>query len=400
MPIEFSPNMRRIEESGTLAIFARVKQMQRTGQEVLSLVVGELDCETPDFIKQAGIRAIREGFTRYTVNSGIPELREAIARKLREDNDLEYAPDEILVSAGSKQAFYNILYALCGEGDEVIIFTPNYTSHPDQVRLVGATPVLVPSRVENNYQIEAEALRRAITGRTRMIILNSPNNPSSQLYTKDSFEVVAKAAMEHDLWILSDELYEKIVFPPHVHYSIAQLFPEVKERSLVANGLSKTYAMTGWRLGYGAGPRDVIKAAALVQSHTTNNASSISQKAALAALTEDDGSFFRELIPELEKKRDTAHRIISSIDGLDCPNAQGAFYLFPSVRKYIGKRYGDRVMNGSLDLAMYLLEEKHVAIVPGVAFNMEGAIRISFATDLETIEKGCLRIKEGLEQLV
>lgn len=399
MPDRFSSNMNRIAESGTLAVLLKVKQMQAEGRKVLSLSVGELDSETPDFIKKAGLKAIEDGFTRYTVNTGIPELRQAVVQKLKDDNGLDFDPDQIIVSNGSKQAFFNMLYTVIGAGDEVIIFTPNYTSHPDMVRLVGAEPVLVPSKVEDNYQVNAAALKAAITKRTRMIIVNSPNNPSGQIYNHQSYEHIARAAIEHDLWILTDELYEKIVFPGYQHRTIAQDFPETKERCLIANGVSKTYAMTGWRIGYGAGPKDVMKKAALVQSHMTNHACSISQKAALAALTEDDGSFFKKLIPELTVKRDKAYEIINSIKGVTCPNAEGAFYLFPSVFNYFGKSSTNKKINNSVDVALGLLEEKEVAIVPGSAFNLEGAIRISFAADLETVEAGCHRIKDWFEQL-
>lgn len=391
--------MDRIGESGTLAVFARVKQLIAEGKDIISLSVGELDCDTPEFIAAAGKKAIDDGHTRYTVNHGTPELRKAIADKLLRENGLSYSPDEIIVSAGSKQALFNMLYATCGPGDEVIIFAPNYTSHPDMVQIVGAEPVFVHTHVENEYQIMADDLEAAITDKTRLIILNTPNNPTGQIYNKESFAIIAEAAEKHDLWIASDELYEKIVFDPYVHRSIAQDFPQIKRRSMIGNGVSKTYAMTGWRVGFGAAPLEVIKKAALIQSHTTNNACAIAQKAALAAYTDDDGSFFASLIPELRTKRDVAYQIISEIPDLKCPLPQGAFYLFPDVTAYFGKKYKDRVINGSMDLALYLLEELEVAIVPGVAFGQEGSIRISFATDLESIEKGCGKIKTGFEQL-
>lgn len=381
-----------------MAFFARVSQLKQDGQDIISLAAGELDCPSPPCVCDAGIKAIKDGFTRYTVNSGIIELRQAISNKLAEDNSLTYSSDQILISNGAKQVLFNLLFTLCGKDDEVIIFSPYYPTYPELIKIAQAKPVIVPTFPEDNFQIDRERLAQAVTRKTKLIILNTPNNPTGAVYSRESLSIISNIIKEYDIWLLSDEIYEKIVYPPDVHYSPPQLFPELINRTLIVNGFSKTYAMTGWRIGYGAGPKEIIDKAALIQSHTTSNASSISQKAAVMAL-ESGNNFIEEIISTLEIKRNRATSILNSIEGVQCPQPSGAFYLFPSIKKFLGSKNGRTIIKSSYEMAEYLLNKKNVAVVPGTTFGDDESIRISFATDIDSIEKGCLRIKEGLELL-
>jgi aspartate aminotransferase len=396
--MKLSATMSKIEESSTLKFAGRAKEMQANGINVIALSAGELDCPSPVAAKKAGISAIDSNFTRYTVNCGLMELRQLIAQKLKEENYLDYAPDQILVSHGAKQSMFNILFSLCTEGDEVVIFSPYWTTYPQQVKMCGATPVIVPTYPANDYQIDESALRSCMTSRTRVMIVNSPNNPTGAVYSPESFTAIAKLAIEYDCWLLSDEIYEKIVFNPTAHLSPLNIEPRLKERTILVNGFSKSYAMTGWRVGYSAGPKAVIEAAGVVQGHTTSNACSISQKAAIACLKEDR-DFACSVIPHLESNRDIAMEILGSIDGLSCSAPRGAFYIFPWIEKFVGKRFGSTVLKSTEEIVYYLLNEKHVAVVPGEGFGVEGAFRVSFAGSESELREGCMRIKQGLEEL-
>lgn len=389
----------QLEPSGTIALFARAREMQASGIDVISLAVGELDSDSPPAACTAGKKAIDDGHTRYTINSGTAELRQALCDKLRAENKLDYKPNQILVSNGSKQAGYNLMVALLNPDDEVIYFSPFYPSYPAMLHLVGAKSVVVPTSVDEGFQINEAELEKAITPKTKLIIVNSPNNPTGVVYSKESFEIVARLAEKHDLWILSDEIYEKIVFDPAKHFTPSQLFPEIHDRTFVVNGFSKNYAMTGWRVGYVAGPKEIITAAALVQSHITNNACSVSQQAALSALQNSE-SFMDSIRNELQAKRDAAIAKLESVEGLKLAIPDGAFFLFYDVTTFIGGTVGDRRIDSSQALSNYLLEEHHVAAVPGAAFGDDNALRLSFAGGMEPLVEGCKRVRRGLEQIV
>jgi len=388
--MRISKQITRIKKSGTIALFARMKELQDQGRDIIPMAIGELDCNTPRLTKQAGIEAINTNQTRYTYNSGIMPLRKAICNELKQSLNLDYQPDQVLVSNGSKQTIYNLLFAMCDPGDEVIIFSPFYTSYPEQIKMCGGTAMPVKTTVENGYQIDSSCLRQAITPRTRVIISNSPNNPTGAVLNEESLASIAEVAEEFDLWIISDEIYDKIIFPPAVHKSPAQLSPEIKGRTIVINGFSKNFAMTGWRLGYGAGPKEIISAAALAQSHITNNACSISQHAGVAAL-EKDRDFGSKINQDLITKRNTAAAILGEIPGVSFKLTEGAFYLFLALE--------NRATNSN-ELAMKLLEDYGVALVAGAAFGAEGHLRISFAESVEKVREGCMRLKSGLNELL
>jgi len=380
-----------------MAYFARVQELLAEGRDIVSLATGELDMPTPAHVAAAGIAAIRDGHTRYTANNGTVELRRAIGQYLAQSQQLAYEPNEVLVSNGSKQALFNVLFALCGPGDDVIIFSPCYPSYSEQVAMTGARPVIVSTRPDD-YQIDPEALRCAMTGRTRCIIVNSPNNPTGAVYTEESLQAIAQAAADHDCRIISDEIYEQIVYAPAAHRSIATVSTETAARTVVVGGVSKSYAMTGWRLGYAAGPKDIIDAAGLVQSHTTNNACSISQMAALTALT-TESDFHRTLLTEFVQKRERALTAVRSIQGVTCPAADGAFYLFPNVAGLLKRQIGESTLDSSEALAHRLLEKHGVAVVPGSAFGAEGCLRLSYAVSPERLDEGCRRLTRALVTL-
>ncbi len=396
MSLKFSERFSQLEMSGTLAFFAKVQKLRSKGEEIISLVAGELSEDTPVNARQGGIEAIKTGFTRYTLNRGITELRKTVADEIFQTLNVKYVVDEILITSGAKQALYSLIYVTCGSGDEVIIFSPYYVSYFQQIKMCGAKPVIVETKIEDGYQITETALASAVTDKTRMIILNSPNNPTGALLNRESLELVGNYAVENDIWILSDEIYEKIIYPPSQFISPIQLSDKIKERTLLVNGFSKAYAMTGWRIGYCAAQKDIIDAVALVQSHTTSNASSISQKAALSAL-KSDKDFSQNAVEALIKKRDLAIEILGSIESAQLFEPQGAFYILLDLSKL---NFRDSKFFKSNELALYLLENKKVAVVPGASFGKESSLRISFASSLKEIESGCKKLKEGIAELI
>ncbi len=391
--MRFSEHIDNIKPSETFKFFALIKEKQKNGIEVTPLVAGELDEETPVHIADAAIKAIQSGKTKYTINSGILELRESICKKLKAENDLSFKPENVLISNGGKHALFNCLYSLCGHNDEVLIFAPYYSSYPDMIKLTGATPIIV-NTIKTDYIPTAESIKSAITNKTKAIIINSPCNPTGIVYDKSTLEMIADIVHENSLWLLSDEIYEKILFDDAQHFSPVSISPELYNKTIILNSVSKTYAMTGWRIGYAVGPAELIAKAALVQSQTTSNASSISQYASLAAINSDD-SFIDSVIPKLLTKRDRAMKILSRMDNIEYIKPAGAFYLFLKVSSYYKK---DKITN-STALAMYLLNNHNVGIVPGSAFGADDYIRISFAASLENVEKGCQQIVDGLNQL-
>ena len=392
---------KNIKPSPTLAFNAKAKEMKAAGIDVISFAVGEPDYDTPNHIKDAAIKAINDGFTKYTPAAGIVELKDAIIGKFQRDNGLTYDRSQIVVSCGAKHSLYNIAQAIFGPGDEVIIPAPYWVSYPDQVLLNDATPVILPTSPEDNFLIRPEALEKLITKKTKAIILNYPSNPTGLTYNKAALERIAEIAVKHGVYIVSDEVYEKLVFDGIKHLSIASIGEEIKKLTLVVNGPSKTYSMTGWRIGYAAGDVTIMKTMANIQSQSTSNPTSISQKAAVEALNGPQ-DFIDVMVVEFDRRRRYLVNELNSIDGMTCLNPQGAFYAFPDVKGFIGKSYGnkdDKVIKDSSDLCDYLLDVGRVALVPGSAFGTEGFIRMSYATSMEKIVEGMKRIKAALKEL-
>ncbi len=367
----------------TLVISAKAKAMQREGLDVCSFSAGEPDFDTPKHICEAAKTAIDQGKTRYGPAAGEPALREAIAQKLQADNQLNYAASNVMVTNGGKHSLYNLMTVTIEPGDEVIIPAPYWVSYPEMVKLAGGTPVVVETTAEANYKITAQQLRAAITPKTRLFVLNSPSNPTGMVYTRAELEALAAVVVETDIWVVSDEIYEKILYEGAEHVSIGSLNPKIFERSIVSNGFAKAYAMTGWRLGYLAAPEPIIRAVNMLQSHSTSNVCTFAQYGAIAALTgpTDDLDIMRRAFSE---RRRAIMNIIDSIPALSYVEPQGAFYLMVDISK---------AKLDSVTFCQKLLDEKHVATIPGAAFNAEGTIRISYATNLDTIERGMERLK-------
>ena len=396
MSTQLSSRMKNISASATTALFARVDDMKISGIDVISLNVGEPDFPTPENIKAAGIKAIEDDFTKYTNARGIAPLREAILKKVKEDNGAEYTMDEVTVTTGAKQSLSAALMAVVGDGDEVIIPVPCYVSYPDIVRLAGGTPVFV--RRNDDFSLDLEAIAGAVTSNTKAIIICSPDNPTGAVYSEESLRKLADIAVENDFFIVSDEIYEKIIFSGNKHFSLSSI-PEIRDRVILVNGFSKTYSMTGWRLGYLCARKDVISNAVKVQSQTTTTPPSISQIAAVEALTGPQDSV-SEMVAEFEKRKDFVVKELNAIPGVKCHDIQGAFYAFFDLRSYIGSTTEDgKVIENDSMLCEYLLENSHVAIMPGSAYFAPGYARISFASSMEVLKKALQRIKLGLNAL-
>ena len=388
----------RIQPSPTLATAARAKALVAQGIDVIDFGLGEPDFDTPEPIKDAAIAAIRAGFTKYTAPSGTDELKQAIIRRLEADRGLRYQPNEIVVSCGAKHSLYNLAQALFEQGDEVIIPAPYWVSYPDQVVLNDATPVIVPTQAEDGYALDPRRLESAITPRTKALILNSPSNPTGAGYARAQLERIAEVALRHRLLVISDEIYGQIVYDGFRHVSIASLSPEMKALTVVVDGVSKTYAMTGWRIGWAAGPAALMTAVANIQSQSTSNPASISQKAAVAALNGPRASIDR-MVAEFAARRNEMVRRFSAMPGVSCFQPQGAFYAFPDVSSCYGRRHNATAVTGSQSLATYLLEEARIAVVAGAAFGDDRCIRLSYATSLDHIRRGLDRMDAALAKL-
>lgn len=393
-----SDRARKIKPSPTLAIDSKAKSMKASGIDVISFGVGEPDFDTPENVKEAAAKAMKEGFTKYTAVGGIDALKDAIIDKLAADNGLFYNREEIIASSGAKHSLYNIAQALYGPGDEVIIPSPYWVSYPDQVLLNDAAPVFVKTYETDSFRVRPEALEESITPKTKALILNSPSNPTGMIYDRATLEKIAELALRHNFYIVSDEIYEKLVYDGAEHVSIASLDRAVKDRTIVVNGLSKSHAMTGWRIGYAAGRSEIIKAMTNIQSQSTSNPTSITQKAAVEALRGPQ-DFVGVMLKEFDARRRYLVSELNKIEGMSCAMPEGAFYAFPNTAEIYGKRFGNRTINSSSDLALYLLEEANVAVVHGAAFGDDNYIRISYATSLEDIKKGVARIKEAIGKL-
>ena len=394
---KLSDRLNRLAPSATLAMSQKSGEMKAQGIDVINMSVGEPDFNTPDHIKEAAKKAIDENYSRYSPVPGYIELRKAIVEKLKKENGLEYSTNEILVSNGAKQSVCNTVMALVNDGEEVIIPAPYWVSYPQMVKLAGGVPVIVEAGFSQNFKMTPEQLEAAITPKTRMIILCSPSNPTGSVYSKSELEALAEVIKKHDdLFVLADEIYEHINYIGH-HESIAQ-FPGMKERSIIVNGVSKAYAMTGWRIGYIAAPEWIVKGCNKLQGQYTSGPCSVSQKAAEFAYTASQ-ECVEEMRKAFERRRDLIVKLAKDIPGLEVNVPEGAFYLFPKCSSFFGKKCGDTVINTSSDFAMYLLEQAHVATVGGDAFGDPECFRMSYATSDENIVEAMRRIKEALSKL-
>lgn len=396
--MKFAQRVGRVSPSPTLRITAEAKAMAARGVDVIDFAAGEPDLDTPLPVKEAGIAAIRNGFTKYTAAGGTDELKQAVIDKLRRDQGLSYDKSQILISCGAKHSLYNLAQAFIEAGDEVIIPAPYWVSYPDQVLLNDGTPVLVPTEEATGFQLTGASLERHVTPRTKAVIVNSPGNPTGAAYDRKTLEGIAEVALRHGLLIISDEIYEKLLYDGLAHVSIASLSPKVQARTVVVNGVSKAYAMTGWRIGYAAGPKDLIAAMTTVQSQSTSNPTSISQKAAVAALNEGD-AFIKGMVAEFDQRRRYMVERLNKIPGVQCAMPKGAFYAFPHIGRLIGRRSQDGPLASATALAGYLLKEARTALVPGEAFGAPEHLRFSYATGMQNIVAGLDRIDEAIRRL-
>lgn len=385
-----SNRIKQLEPSPTLSLDGKVKELQKNGRSVINLGLGEPDFPTPKNIGEAAIGAIKSGFTHYTAVAGIPDLKLAICSSLKKNNDLEYSPDEIVVGAGSKVILYNIFQVLCNPGDEVILSTPTWSTYIEQIKLAGGVPVLIP--LEAPFKLTAEQVAEKITSRTKLVLLNSPANPTGAMIEKSELEKIGKLAKEKNIWIVSDEIYDRLTYGSN-HISIASLGEEIKKHVIVVNGLSKSYAMTGWRIGFAAGPKEIINGIVSLQGQTTSNASSIGQKAAIEALNGDQTPV-EEMRREFEKRRNFLVEEIGKIEGLSFQPPEGAFYFFVSVKKLLSQK-----ISTSKDWCAALLEKEGVAVVPGEAFQAPGYFRLSYASSMEELSSGVEKIKSFVQSL-
>jgi len=385
-----SERARRLKPSSTLAITAKAKAMRAEGIDVIGFGAGEPDFDTPDHIKAAAIEAINSGFTKYTAASGIPELKDAVAEKFKRDNGIEYAQSEVTIGCGAKHIIYNIFQVVCDPGDEVLIPAPFWVSYPEQVRLANGTPKIIET---TDFKMSAEQFEAAITPKTKMLVLNSPCNPTGAVYSRGELEAIGEIALKHRILILSDECYEKILYDGNEHHSIGSFDKGLRELTLTVNAVSKTYSMTGWRIGYAGGPADYIKAIGTITSQSTSNPNSIAQKAAVAAL-ESDYALVEEIVEEFDKRRRILVGALNECLKDDTPMPGGSFYYFPSISEFIDKTVGSVVVRTADDFCRILLEKARVAAVPGTDFGDSTRIRLSFATSEENIREGMRRIAE------
>lgn len=387
--IKLAERLRKINPSSTLSITAKSKKLKSQGYDIVNFAAGEPDFDTPDFIKDAAISAIKEGFTKYTATTGIPELKKAISEKLKKDNSLEYAPSQIVVSCGAKHSIFNTLMVLLNKGEEALIPSPYWVSYPEMVNLCEGKAHFIKTSPENDFKIKIKDLEKSITSRTKLIVLNSPSNPAGSLYSKNELKEISRICAAKRIFVISDEIYEKIIYDNLEHISIASLGKDIYDLTVTINGVSKSHSMTGWRIGYLAAPSLIADAVSKLQDHSTSNPASISQRAALAALTAPD-DFIRLMACEFQKRRDYAIEKLSEIKKIGFVKPKGAFYIFCDISKF---------GVDSLTFVNRLLEEAHVSVIPGDAFGINNYIRISFATNIQEIEKGINRLKDWVNKL-
>ncbi len=395
-----SSSVLALAPSMTVAIDTRAKELQAAGQDIVALGAGEPDFDTPDHIKDAAIASLREGKTKYTSPTGIPELKQAVSDKLLRENGIQIPPDQIVISSGVKHAVANVLQTLLNPGDEVIIPAPYWVTYPELVKLYGGTPVFVHSSVETGYKITPEALEAAITPRTKAFLLCNPSNPTGMVYGRSDLEAFAKILVKHDVYVISDEIYEHILYDGRKPVSIASLGDDIAALTLIVNGVSKAYAMTGWRIGFFAGPARIAKAIGALQSQATHHPANVSQYAAVAALN-GGLEFVYKMGEEFTRRRDFVVAALRAIPGVKAPLPEGAFYALPEVSSFYGKKTPKgKVIQGSLDLCAYLLADELLAVVPGAAFGDDRCIRLSYATSMDNLQKAMDRLRHGLTALV
>ncbi|MCK5260140.1 MAG: pyridoxal phosphate-dependent aminotransferase [Candidatus Omnitrophica bacterium] len=387
LPVKINSRIAKVVGSSTLAITAKAKELRAKGCDVVNFAAGEPDFDTSDSIKAAAIQAIESGFTKYTPSIGTVELRKAIAAKFKKDNQLEYTPSQIAVSCGAKHSIYNIIQVLVDEGEEVLIPSPYWVSYPEMVKLAGATSKILPTSVRTHFKVTAEQLAENITGKTKLLILNSPSNPTGMLYSKEELESIAKVCVDKGIYVISDEIYEKLIYDTTQYTSIASLGKDIYDLTITVNGMSKAYAMTGWRIGYSAGPEEIMGYIKKLQDHSTSNPSSISQMAALKALEEPEESIIA-MREEFKRRREIITSAFDQIPQVDYIKPEGAFYLFCDFSK----------LGASLEVAKQILDDVNVAIIPGEGFGAPGFMRLSFATSEERIQEGTKRIAEWIKE--
>lgn len=398
--MEFSYKNQSIKESITLAISAQAKAMKAKGLDVIGFGAGEPDFNTPEFIINAAKEALDKGFTKYTPASGMLDLKKAIIKKFKTDNNLDYEAKQIIVSNGAKHSLYNTFQALLNPGDEVIIPAPYWVSYPELVKMAGGIPVFVHGGEDNEFRVSIEDLKKAKTNKTKAIILNTPSNPTGTTYGINNLKEIADFAVKNNIFVISDEIYEKLIYDDNEHTSIASLGEDIKNLTVVINGVSKAFAMTGWRIGYAAGPKDLIAIMSCLQSHATSNPNSIAQYATATALkSEKAADLINKMLVEFDKRRRYMYDKINSIKGISCIKPGGAFYVMININDIIGKKYKDKEIAGSMDFAEALLLEEQVAVVPGIAFAADNYLRLSYANSMENIENGLDRIENFVAKL-
>lgn len=392
-----SERVKNINPSQTLAITTQALKMKREGKKVISFAAGEPDFATPENIREEAILAINQGFTHYTATSGIIELKEAIMEKLKKENGVEYTPSEIIVSNGAKQCLFNAILTLCNPGDEVLLPIPCWVSYTEQIKFAQAIPIFIPTYPEEAFQLSAAQVEEKITPKTKLLLLNSPHNPTGAVYDQEELKKIAQLLLEYNIYCISDEIYEKLIYDQAKHLTITSLNDEVKARTIVINGVSKSYVMTGWRIGYAAGPEELISGMSKIQDHSTSNPNSIAQKASVKALLGRQDTI-AEMRKTFDERRKYMVERLNQMEGISCLNPSGAFYAFPKVSDILkrGIEYQGKKIENSLDLADFILKEAEVALIPGNAFEAEGYLRLSYATSMEDIQEGLDRIEHIL----
>jgi len=393
-----SKSIASISPSATEETSFMANQLKRQGIDIISFAQGEPDFDTPENIKEEAISAIKKGFTKYTNVPGIPELREAVADKFKRENGIDYEPDQIIISNGGKQALYEVFRTICEEGDQVLIPTPCYVSYAEQIKLTGAEPAFFKTKEENNFRPTFKEVIANLTHRVKALIINSPNNPTGSIVEKEQLKKIAKLLVERGVYIITDEVYEHLIYDNRKHISVASLGDKEKEMSITVNSVSKTYAMTGWRVGYAAGPKEIIKAMNNLQGHATGNVNSIAQKATIEALNGTQEPV-RNMVREYGKRREYMVNRLNQIDGIKCQYPDGAFYTFPNVIALYDKEYDGNIIRNDVDVAKFFLKQAHVAVVPGAAFNYPGYVRFVFAKSMEEIKEGLDRIEKAIKEL-
>jgi len=393
-----SQKIKKIQPSATLSITAKAKQLKSQGVKVINFGAGEPDFDTPQNIKQKCIEALNKGLTKYTPTAGVPELKQAIIEKLKKENNLEYTSDEVIICCGAKHAIFNAVCVLVDDGDEVLVPSPYWVSYPEMVNFAGGKLVAIPTDEKTNFKITAELLKKYITDKTKLLILNYPSNPTGMTYTKEELEELAKVLVEHQIYCISDEIYEKLVYDGLKHISIASLGQEIKKLTITVNGLSKAYSMTGWRVGYACGPKEIISAMNNLQDHSTSNITTFVQYASIEAIKNSD-QFVSMMYNEFVKRRDYIVEEINKMPYLKTTKPQGAFYVWVNIKELKGKKYKDQLITDSLKLAELLLLEAKVAVIPGSPFGDDDYIRLSYATSLEDIKEGVENIKNFVSQV-